>query len=208
MMKRQDNNKIKSLGVFCGSSVGRGEAYGEMAVRMARRLVHEGITMVYGGGNVGLMGIMASEMLAAGGEVVGVIPSHLASRELVHPGVEKMHVVEGMAERKALMAELSCAFVALPGGFGTLDEMFEMLTSLQLGLSGKPCGLLNIKGFWDPMVLQIERCVEEQFLSQIHRDHLLVHDDPESLLDALRDYTTRKHDDTLWINGLKENNRY
>jgi uncharacterized protein (TIGR00730 family) len=146
----------------------------------ARRLI-----LVYGGGNVGLMGVLADAVLEHGGEVIGVIPQALVDRELAHRGVQDLRVVQSMHERKALMAELSDGFVALPGGFGTLEEFCEILTWLQLGFHGKPCGLLNIEGFYDPFLAQIDRAVETGFIQSELRTHLKVARDAESILKML-----------------------
>jgi len=208
VMEQKEKRKLKALGIFCGSSTGRGSAYTDAAIRLATLLVQEGITMVYGGGNIGLMGVMADEMIRGGGHVIGVIPAHLLGRELGHPGVPDMRIVEGMAERKALMEELSDAFLAMPGGYGTLDEIFEMITHLQLGVSEKPCGLLNTLSFWDPLVGQLDHCVDESFISRRHRDLLVVHSGAEVMLDELERRMGQVNDLNEWIAELKQKNRY
>jgi uncharacterized protein (TIGR00730 family) len=143
---------------------------------------------VYGGGNVGLMGIAADEMLARGGEVIGVIPKALVARELAHPGLTQLHVVATMHERKALMADLADGFVALPGGFGTFDELCEVLTWGQLGLHRKPCGLLNVGGFFDPFLAQVDRAVQDRFIRPEHGALLLVGTDAGRLLKRMREF--------------------
>ena len=174
-----------NLCVFCGSSSGKASRYREAAVELARVAVARGWGIVYGGGNVGLMGVVADAALEAGGRVVGVIPRHLMERELGHGGVTELHVVGSMHERKALMADVSDAFVALPGGFGTLDEFCEILTWAQLGLHAKPCGILNVNGFFAPFLEQCDRAVAEGFLRPEHRDLIRVATGPESLMQAL-----------------------
>ncbi|MGA7929157.1 MAG: TIGR00730 family Rossman fold protein, partial [Candidatus Sulfotelmatobacter sp.] len=160
---------MKRICVFCGSSPGRRPEYRAAAEEMAAELVRRNIGLVYGGGNVGLMGILADAVLKAGGEGVGVIPEHLMVREVGHRGLTKLHVVHTMHERKALMADLSDAFVALPGGFGTLDEFCEVVTCTQLGLHAKPCGILNVLGFYSPLLRMFDHAVEERFLKPENR---------------------------------------
>lgn len=155
----------KRIGVFCGARTGNGRRYALLAAELGRAAVERGWAVVYGGGRVGLMGIVADAALAAGGEVVGVIPRSLASDEVAHAGVTTLHVVGSMHERKALMAELSNAFVALPGGFGTMDEFHEILTWAQLGIHGKPIVLLNAFGYYDPLLSLYEQMVREGFLA-------------------------------------------
>jgi uncharacterized protein (TIGR00730 family) len=171
--------------VFCGSSAGANPVYGEAARAMGRAIVARGLSLVYGGGHVGLMGIVADAVLEAGGEAIGVIPHALNAREIAHPGLTRLHVVDSMHERKAMMASLADAFVALPGGFGTYEEFFEAVTWTQLGVHRKPCGLLNVAGFYDPIVQFIDYAVAEQFIRPQHRATILVDTDPESLLDTL-----------------------
>lgn len=176
---------MHSVCVFCGSNVGEGEAYAEAARALARAVVKRGLRLVYGGGSIGLMGVLGEAALAAGGHVIGVTPRRLLEREVVHTGLTELHVVETMHERKALMAELSDAFIALPGGLGTLDELFEMLTWTQLGLQRKPCALLNISGYFDRMTEFLDHAVAERFIAPQHRAMLLVEDDPLRLLERL-----------------------
>ena len=176
---------MKRLCVFCGSSAGRRAEHREAARRLGELLARRGLGLVFGAGHVGLMGVVADAVLAAGGEVVGVIPQALVDKELAHGGLTQLHVVETMHQRKALMADLSDGFAALPGGYGTLDELFEILTWAQLGLHAKPVGLLNAAGFFDPLLAWIDHAVAEGFLKPKHRDRLLVAGDPERLLDRL-----------------------
>ena len=176
---------MKSLGVFCGSRAGRGESYRAAATAFGREVARRGLAIVYGGGNVGLMGVVADAALAAGGRVVGVLPRFLQERELGHAGLSELHLVESMHERKARMAELSDAFVALPGGLGTLEELFEAWTWMQLGLQHKPCGLLAVGGFFDPLLAFLDRASEEGFVTANHRALLKVASDPAVLLSKL-----------------------
>jgi uncharacterized protein (TIGR00730 family) len=176
---------MKRICVFCGSSLGNREAYRQSATAMGRELASRGIGLVYGGGNVGLMGVVADAVLAGGGEVIGVIPRSLAEREIAHIGVTDLRVVDSMHTRKAMMAELSDAFVAMPGGVGTFEEFFEVVTWTQLGLHRKPCGLLNSSGFYTPLVAFIDQAVTEGFIKPIHRASIVVDTEPAALLDAL-----------------------
>ena len=176
---------MKNLGVFCGSHSGRGEVYRSAADEFAREVARRGLTIVYGGGNVGLMGVVADAALAAGGRVIGVLPRFLQERELGHAALTELHLVDSMHERKAKMAELSDAFVALPGGLGTLEELFEAWTWMQLGLQHKPCGLLSVGGFFDPLLAFLDRASEEGFVTANHRALLKVASDPAVLLSKL-----------------------
>lgn len=174
--------------VYAGSSLGQNSRYRRAAEELVRVLVRRGIGIVYGGGNVGLMGVLADTTLALGGEVIGVIPKPLVDRELAHPELSELRIVATMHERKAEMAELSDAFVALPGGIGTLEEIIEVLTWTQLGLHRKPCALMNVGGYYDHLVAFLDRAVEERFLAREHRDLLLVAEDAERLLAELERY--------------------
>jgi uncharacterized protein (TIGR00730 family) len=177
---------MRRLCVFSGSSPGAHPAYAEATAALARALADAGIGLVYGGASVGLMGTVADAALAAGGEVVGVIPQSLVDREIAHPGLSELHVVQSMHERKALMAELSDGFVALPGGTGTLDELFEVYTWTQLGLHAKPLGLLDVRGYFASLVAFLDHAVAERFVTAEHREMLVVADGPEALLEAFR----------------------
>ena len=179
---------MKSLCVFCGSRTGIEPAYDEAAGALGRTLAAEGITLVYGGGRVGLMGVVADAALEAGGEVVGVIPRALLEREIAHTGLTDLRVAGSMHERKALMSEFSEGFIALPGGTGTLEEFFEVLTWAQLGEHRKPCGLLNAGRYYDPLLAVFDHMVQQGFLSKEHRAMVLVETEPEVLLEALAGY--------------------
>ncbi len=176
---------MNSLCVFCGSNPGASPAYGEAAARLGRTLAGRGLTLVYGGGRVGLMGVAADAALAAGGKVTGVIPEALATRELAHGGLSDLQVVGSMHERKARMSELSDGFIALPGGIGTLEEWFEVWTWSQLGFQPKPCALLNVAGYYDHLLAFLDHMTAERFLTGVHRGMAIVDDDPERLLDRL-----------------------
>jgi uncharacterized protein (TIGR00730 family) len=175
--------RMKRVCVFCGSSAGRDPRHAEMAGRLGSTLARRGIGLVYGGGSIGLMGAVADAALAAGGEVVGVIPKALQLRELAHGKLTTLHVVGSMHERKAKMAELAHAFVALPGGMGTLEELAEILTWAQLGLHARPCGLLDVAGYYRPLIAFFDQAVAEGFLRPEHRRLFLVAEDPDALLD-------------------------
>ena len=177
--------KLRRLCVFCGSKVGTDERYRTAAVDLGRLLVRERIGLVYGGGSIGLMGVIADAVLAEGGEVIGVIPESLATEELLHPGVADMRVVGSMHARKALMAELSDAFIAMPGGFGTFEEFFEVVTWSQLKLHHKLTGLLNVGGYYDPLVRLVDHAVQEGFIKPQHRSLLVIEERPEMLLNRL-----------------------
>ena len=176
---------VKRVCVFCGSSVGVKAVYAEAAREMGRLLASKQIGLVYGGGNVGLMGVIADAALEAGGEVIGVIPRALSDREIAHTGLTHLHVVDSMHTRKAMMAELSDAFIAMPGGVGTFEEFFEAVTWTQLGLHRKPCGLLNVDGFYTPLVQFIDQAVTEGFIRPAHRKIIVVDDEPVRLLEVL-----------------------
>jgi uncharacterized protein (TIGR00730 family) len=179
---------MKYICIFCGSSLGSRPAYREAAQAMGEVLVKRGLGLVYGGGNVGLMGLIADAVLAAGGEAIGVIPEFLAEKEIAHTGLTQLHIVNSMHDRKALMAELADAFIALPGGYGTLEEFCEILTWAQLGLHQKPQGLLNVEGYYAPLLQLFDRAVDDQFLRADLRNLVIEADDPEVLLDRLASY--------------------
>jgi uncharacterized protein (TIGR00730 family) len=176
---------MRSLCVFCGSSPGARREYANAARAMGRTLASRGIRLVYGGGHVGLMGVLADATLAAGGDVVGVITEGLQLREVGHRGLPDLRVVPSMHERKALMAVMSDAFVALPGGAGTLDEFFEAWTWTQLGIHRKPVGILNTDGFFDPLLTFLDHAVAERFIPAEYRDLIVVASQPDQLLDGL-----------------------
>ena len=180
---------LRRVCVFCGSKVGADERYRAAAVELGQLLVRSGIGLVYGGGSVGLMGVIADAVLDAGGEVIGVIPEALATEELLHPRVADMRVVTTMHARKGLMAELSDAFVALPGGFGTFEEFFEVVTWSQLRLHRKLTGLLNVGGYYDPLVRMVDHAVQEGFIKVKHRGLLVIEVRPDVLLRRLFEET-------------------
>jgi uncharacterized protein (TIGR00730 family) len=174
--------------VFCGSSPGARPAYAEATAELARLLVAEGLGVVYGGGHVGLMGVLADATMAAGGEVIGVMPQALVDREIAHERISELRVVGSMHERKALMAELGDAFVALPGGAGTLEELSEVYTWAQLGLHDKACALLDVEDYYAGLASFLDHAVSERFLREEHRAMLIVEREPRALIDRLRDF--------------------
>jgi uncharacterized protein (TIGR00730 family) len=180
---------LKRLCVFCGSSLGIQPAYTEAVDAMGRLLAQRGIELVYGGGNVGLMGRVADACLGHGGRVIGVMPKVLAEKEIAHLGLTQLHIVESMHERKAKMADLADAFVALPGGYGTWEELFEVLTWSQLGLQRKACALLNVSGYYESLLAMADRARDQGFLRDTNRELLLSDTDPARLLDRLASYT-------------------
>ncbi len=188
---------MRTICVFCGSSVGVQPAYAEAARLLGRELVRRGIELVYGGGNVGLMGVIADAVLEAGGRVTGVIPDAMVARDLAHAGVQSLRVVRSMHERKALMADLADGFVAMPGGYGTFEELCEAVTWTQLGLHAKPCGLLNVAGYYDPLLALFDRAVRERFVRPENRRLVVHHADPAALLDALKAW--HAPDTARWI---------
>src|SRR5215510_5231572 len=183
------NVNMRRICIFCGSSTGTRSEYAETARAMGEALLRRGIGLVYGGGCVGLMGILADAVMGGGGEVVGVIPEALVTRELAHGDITQLIVVHSMHERKAKMAELSDAFIALPGGYGTFEEFCEILTWAQLGLHRKPCALLNVDGYYDALLMLFDRAVEEGFLRPTNLRLVIEETDPHRLLEALASYT-------------------
>jgi len=179
---------MRSLCVFCGSNHGARPAYATAARELGQVLAQRGLRLVYGGTHVGLMGVLANAALAAGGEVTGVITGALEDRALAHPGLTDLRVVGSLAERKALMAELADGFIALPGGLGTLDEVFEVLVWAQFHMHRKPCGLLNVEGYYDPLVAFLDVAARERFLKEEHRAMVLVEDGAATLLDRFASY--------------------
>ena len=177
---------MQSLCVFCGANFGTRPEYKQAAQTIGRMLAEQKIRLVYGAGNVGLMGVLADSCLAAGGEVIGVIPDSLVRHEVAHLGLTDLRIVHTMHERKAMMADLSDAFVALPGGIGTFEELFEVWTWAQLGLHQKPVGLLNVAAYFDPLIAMVHHGMQEGFLKQKHLDTLIVDRDPQQLLESLR----------------------
>jgi uncharacterized protein (TIGR00730 family) len=173
--------------------MGARPAYRTAAERMGELLAERGIGLVYGGASVGLMGVVADAALAKGGEVIGVIPRSMVEREIAHNGLTKLYVVETMHERKALMADLSEAFIALPGGYGTLEEMFEIITWSQLGIQQKPCGLLNVESYWDGLLRFLDHAVDEKFVTRENAQLILVAQTPNRILERLSEWTPPEH---------------
>jgi uncharacterized protein (TIGR00730 family) len=179
------SGSLTSVSVYCGSSPGADPGFAAAAGSLGRVLGCRGIRLVYGGGHVGLMGVLADATLGEGGEVHGVITRALEAKEIAHQGLTTLKIVETMHERKAAMADMADGFVMLPGGFGTLDEFFEVVTWTQLGVHVKPCGILNVNGFFDPLLALFARATEQQFLRPDHRDLVIVEPDPALLIDRL-----------------------
>lgn len=179
---------MKNITVFCGSSSGFRVEYTEAAVNLAHCLAERNIRLIYGGGNVGLMGIIADEVMRLGGEVIGIIPHSLDKKEVGHRGITELRVVGSMHERKALMAELTDGFIAMPGGIGTFEEFFEILTWAQLGFHSKPCGILNVAGYYDALLALCDNAVSEGFLRDVHRQLILDETDSILLLDKMLNF--------------------
>ncbi|MGE3276552.1 MAG: TIGR00730 family Rossman fold protein [Vicinamibacterales bacterium] len=180
---------MRSLCVFCGSSTGSNPAFADAARTVGASMAARGLRLVYGGGNIGLMGIVADAVLEAGGQVTGVIPRPMVEREIAHTGLTDLHIVETMHERKAMMAELSDGFVAMPGGFGTLEEIAEAITWTQLGVHEKPCGLLNVDGFYDGLLTFLAHAGESGFIRPAGLAIVISNPDPAQLLDQLEAWT-------------------
>jgi uncharacterized protein (TIGR00730 family) len=189
---------VRSICVFSGSNRGARPSYAEAAGDLGRAIASRGWRVVYGGASVGLMGLVADAALAAGGEVVGVIPQHLVDREVAHPDLTELRVTSTMHERKAAMAELADGFVALPGGLGTLEELAEILTWSQLGLQHKPCGLLDVEDFYAPLLAFFDHTVTERFVSAEHRALLLSATTPDALLDLLEAWQPPGETEKWW----------
>jgi uncharacterized protein (TIGR00730 family) len=179
---------IKNICVYCGSSPGLNPAYTRAATMLGKTLAERDIGLVYGGAAVGIMGVVADAVLANGGKAIGVIPKALAVKEVAHEGLNELHVVESMHERKAMMADLSDGFIALPGGWGTLEEIFEILTWAQLGFHRKPCGLLNVEGYYDDLIRFLENAFTQQFVNDLYRPILITADEPAKILDQFAVY--------------------
>ena len=176
---------MNSICVFCGSKFGVKPSYKSAAVEVGRLLAARKINLVYGGGNVGLMGVVADSTMESGGHVIGVIPRSMADKEVAHRGISQLHIVDSMHQRKAMMSELADGFIALPGGYGTLEELCEIVTWFQLGLHHKPCGILNVDGYFDGLLSQFDVGVSEGFIRPQHRELILSGDDPTRLIDQL-----------------------
>ena len=188
---------MKKICVYCGANTGARPAYTTAARLLGERIAKQGYALVYGGGNVGLMGQVADATIAAGGEVYGVIPQQLVDWEVAHKGLTELIVVDSMHTRKMRMFEMADAFIALPGGFGTLDEMFEMLTWRQLGLGEKPCAFLSVEGFWQPLMTMIDALVQERFLHEDQRNDLWHGEDMDDLFAWIANYTPAHADKWL-----------
>ncbi len=184
---------MKAVCVFCGSNVGRDPSYRETATAAGAAIARAGLSVVYGGGKVGLMGAIADAALAAGGRVIGVMPRSLVEREIAHAGLSELHVVETMHERKTRMADLSDGFIALPGGAGTLEEFFEQWTWAQLGIHSKPCGLLNVRNYFQPLISMIERIVTEGFMAENYAKMLVIETSVEPMLTRFASYSPPPH---------------
>ena len=197
--------EIKSICVFCGSSSGSNQLYTQKALDLGKLFAQKNIILVYGGSNVGLMRVIADTMLESGGKVIGVMPHNLINREVAHKGLSEFHVVEDMAERKAKMEELSDAFIAMPGGVGTLDEVFEMMSWNQLEIITKPVALFNVLGYWDHLLAFLDHSVNQRFVKPEHRLNLISESDENILLDKILNYKPVKVDGGKWIKELKEN---
>ncbi len=191
---------MRRIAIYCGSSRGNDPVLQEAAAALATYLVRQGIGIVYGGGKVGIMGVIADAALAAGGEVIGVIPESLLAKELGHATLTELHITETMHQRKQKMVDLSDGFIALPGGFGTLDELFETLTWLQLSFHHKPVGILNVNGFFDHLLVFLDHMTASGFLKPEHRASLLTETDPASLLTTMRGF--QPYVDGKWITDL------
>jgi uncharacterized protein (TIGR00730 family) len=187
-LEHSKDSSMKSICVYCGSNAGSKIIYSERAAALGDRIAKEGLRLIYGGGNVGLMGVVANAVLEAGGQVTGVIPKQLADWEVAHRGLTELEIVGSMHERKARMFDLADGFVTLPGGFGTMEEIFEMLTWRQLGIGNKPCAFLDVDGFYAPLIGMIDRMVEERFLHAEQRTDLWHGEDIAAMLQWMRDY--------------------
>lgn len=201
---REHESMVKCVCVYCGSGVGGHDGYADAARALGRALVERKIGLVFGGGRIGMMGVLAETVLAGGGEAIGVIPRHLEEKGLALNSVTALHVVETMHVRKAKMAELSDAFIAMPGGYGTAEEFFEALTWAQLSLHAKPCGLLNTHGYFDHLIRFIDHAVAEGFIHPVHRELMLVADSPDVLLDQLATYDPPSLDKVAWATKAKK----
>ncbi|GAB2204637.1 TIGR00730 family Rossman fold protein [Roseibium sp. ROS1] len=189
---------MKSICVFCGSSYGALEAYADIARETGRAIAEQGYTLVYGGAKVGLMGTVADAALAAGGKVIGVLPRSLQDKEIGHEGLSELHLVDSMHERKAMMADLSDAFIALPGGVGTLEEIFEVWTWGQLGYHKKPCGFLNAEGYYDHLIAFLDHQTDQGFTKQVMRDMAQIASSPLDMIRQFENYTPPSA--PKWIN--------
>jgi len=192
---------MNSICVFCGSSVGRRENYIKKAHELGQLIANKNMALVYGGGNIGVMREIADSCLKHGGKVIGVMPRLIVDKEIAHKQITELHIVESMHERKAMMAELSDAFIAMPGGFGTMDEIFEIMTWNQLEIIDKPTGLLNVDGYFDHLIAFIDNAVNEKFVREEHNRNLIVETDANNLIKKLEGFVPQKAE--KWIDRLK-----
>jgi len=199
--------KIKSIGVFCGSSIGAKEIYSQKAKELGQLMVEQNMDLIYGGGDVGLMGVIADAVLEKGGNAIGVMPTALLEKEVGHSSLTKMHITDNMSDRKNLINDLSDAFIAMPGGFGTLDEVMEVLTYFQLGFSNKPVAFLNVDGFYDSIITLFDNILAEKFMKAEHRNNVIFESEPKALLKAINNFEAQKVD-SKWIKDLKDKNTY
>lgn len=199
--------QLNSICVYCGSSPGKDPAFLQAARSMGQEIAARQLTLVYGGGRIGLMGEVARTVLDNGGKVIGVIPKALVEQELAFRDLLELHVVNSMHERKALMADLSDGFVALPGGYGTIEEIFEVLTWVQLGIHAKPCGLLNIGHYYDHLLKFLDYAVEQNFVHQPHRDLILQAVDPAAILDKVNAYQPVKMNKADWVRKMEDESK-
>ena len=190
---------INKISVFCGSRSGINPQFKNAAIELGKTLVKNNIGLVYGGGKIGMMGILADAVLQEGGEVIGVIPEFLEKKELAHPGINTLHVVKSMHARKELISNISDGFIALPGGFGTLDELFEIVTWAQLGLHSKPCGVLNVNGYFDYILKFLNHSVENRFVQQEFVDMIMFEEKPQTLLEQFLKYKHPKIEKKLEV---------
>ncbi len=197
--------RINSICIFCGSSSGSEAEYTLKARQLALLLAEKKITLVYGGSNVGLMRVIADVMMSAGGKVIGVMPHSLIKREVAHTGISEFHEVDTMSERKAVMNELSDAFIAMPGGIGTLDELFEVMSWNQLELIDKPVALFNVNGYYDHLMKFLDHSVNQRFVKSEHFQNLICESDERLLLEKIENYKAVKVEGGKWIRELKEN---
>lgn len=198
---------IRSISVFCGSSIGRQDTYRRAAVDLGMLMAAKGITLVYGGGNIGMMGAIADTVLEQGGRVTGIMPQYLLEKEIAHTGVQDMHIVKSLMERKEMMIDISDAFIVLPGGFGTLDELFEVVTMLQLSIINSPVGIVNTDGYFDELIRMMDKGVHEQFVKPVHRENILVDESVKNLFTKILEFNPAANE-AKWIDNLKKENRY
>ncbi len=199
--------QIKSIGVFCGSSVGSDPIYSQKAKELGILMANQGLDLIFGGGKVGLMGVIADTLMEHKGNAIGVMPTSLIEKEVGHDQLTKMHITENMSDRKNLIADLSDAFIAMPGGFGTLDEVMEVLTYFQLGFSNKPVAFLNVDGFYDSVITLFDNIMDKKFMKAEHRNNVIFEADPKELIKKIQNFEAQIVD-SKWIDNLKDKNTY